>query len=198
MVYCLAYMDKSSIITLPHKHLRLRSRKVGIVTQDVLDLAKNMQAALLDWESSRDHEVGVALAAVQVDAMVRVVVVRNNFEDKKDTTFGIFINPEITKYEGKIEEDYEGCLSIKDIYGLVPRHSKVRIKAISPEGTIVRLTAEGFLARVFQHEIDHTNGIVFIDHIKDDPRAFFRLDKKGGLEEISYEDEVKNSRILWQ
>jgi peptide deformylase len=191
-------MDKNNIITLPHQNLRIRSRKVGIVTNDVLELAKNMQDALLDWESSRDHEVGVALAAVQVNAMLRVVVVRNNFEDKKDRTFGIFINPEITKYEGKIEEDYEGCLSIKDIYGLVPRHTKVRIKALSIDGTIIRLTAEGFLARVFQHEIDHTNGIAFIDHIKDDSHAFFRLDKKGGLEEISYEDEVKNSRILWQ
>jgi peptide deformylase len=59
----------------------------------------------------------------------------------------------------------------------VPRYTKVRVKATDLEGKEFRVTAEGFLARIFQHEIDHTNGIVFIDHIKDEPKAFFKLDK---------------------
>ncbi|MEK7603020.1 MAG: peptide deformylase, partial [Patescibacteria group bacterium] len=69
-------MDKNSIITLPNSHLRQRSRKVGLINSTIKDLAENMQTALLDWESNREHELGVALAAVQVDQMLRLVVVR--------------------------------------------------------------------------------------------------------------------------
>lgn len=156
-----------------------------------------MQAATLDWEAHREHEVGVALAAVQVDKLLRIVVIRNNFDNKKDKTFTIFINPEITKYEGVIEQDYEGCLSVPNIYGKVPRHTKVRVRALDENGKTFRVTAEGFLARVFQHEIDHTNGIVFIDHIKDDPAAFYTLRTDGHLEKIDYEKDVRTNRILW-
>jgi peptide deformylase len=191
-------MNKDDIITLPHEHLRQRSRKVGLINVGVKDLAANMQQALLDWEASREHELGVALAAVQVDEMVRVVVVRNSFEDKHDQGYQVFINPEITKYEGKLEEDYEGCLSIKDVYGLVPRYTRVRVKALDLQGAIIRIKADGFLARVLQHEIDHTNGIVFIDHIKDNPNAFFQLDTDGHLKELDYEKDIKQSRLLWE
>ncbi len=190
-------MKSQDIIVLPHQHLRQRSQKVGLVDTAIRQLAKDMQEALLDWEDGREHEVGVALAAVQVDQLKRVVVIRNNFDDKKDRSFGIFINPEITKYEGLTESDYEGCLSIPDVYGLVPRHTKVRIKALDLNGRVVRLSAKGFLARIFQHEIDHTNGKVFVDHIKDSPEAFYRLSKDGKLEELNYEKDVQNSRILW-
>ena len=97
----------------------------------------------------------------------------------------------------RVVADYEGCLSIKNVYGLVPRHSKVRVKALDLNGEEIRLTAEGFLARVFQHEIDHTNGIVFIDHIKDDPQAFFVLTDEGKLEPKDYEQDIKNNTDLW-
>ncbi len=191
-------MNKDSIITLPNVHLRQRSKKVGLVSKDISKLISDMEAATLDWEDSRAHEVGVALAAVQVDSLLRVVVIRNNFDDKTDRTFQVFINPEITKFEGKLLEDYEGCLSIKDVYGRVKRHEKVRVKALDENGQPVRLTAEGFLARVFQHEIDHTNGIVFIDHIKEDPSAFFHLDVSGHLEPLDYETEVIPKTDLWE
>lgn len=190
-------MKKEDIITLPHPDLRERSKKVGLVSPEILQLVKEMEAATLDWEDSREHEVGVALAAVQIDKLIRVVVVRNNFDDKSDRTFGVFINPEITKYEGDVVEDYEGCLSIKDIYGMVPRHSKVKIKALNINGKEVRITAEGFLARVFQHEIDHTNGKVFIDHIKDKTDAFYKIKPDGKLEPLDYDKSIKNSKILW-
>ena len=190
-------MNKDNIITLPNPHLRQRSKKVGVVSEEIQALIEDMKAATLDWEDSREHEVGVALAAIQVDVLLRVVVVRNDFDNKKDRTFQVFINPEITKFEGKIVSDYEGCLSIRDIYGKVPRHEKVRVKAMDENGRLVRLTAEGFLARVFQHEIDHTNGIVFIDHIKDDPEAFFKLDTDGHLKELDYETDIRDNPILW-
>ncbi len=187
----------AKLITLPNPHLRERSKKVGFIGEDIRELIAAMEKATLDWEDSRDHEVGVALAAVQIDQLHRVVVIRNNFDDKSDRTFRVFINPEITKYEGEVVADYEGCLSIKNVYGLVPRHSKVRVKARDLNGEEIRLTAEGFLARVFQHEIDHTNGIVFIDHIKDDPQAFFVLTDEGKLEPKDYEQDIKDNTDLW-
>lgn len=157
-----------------------------------------MESATLDWEDSRAHEVGVALAGVQINSLLRVVVIRNNFDDKKDRTFQVFINPEITKYEGKQVEDFEGCLSVKDLYGRVKRYEKVRVKALDENGQPIRLTAEGFLARVFQHEIDHTNGVVFIDHIKGETSAFFRLDEQGHLEPLDFDSEVKSNTRLWE
>jgi len=189
--------SKEEIITLPNDHLRERSKKVGVITDAIKQLINEMEAATLDWEDSREHEVGVALAAIQIDRPLRVVVIRNNFDDKSDRTFNALINPEITKYEGKVEEDYEGCLSIRDVYGKVPRHSKVRVKALDADGKPVRLTAEGFMARVLQHEIDHTNGIVFIDHIRDQPDAFFRLGDDGHLSQLSYDEDIKANEALW-
>jgi len=188
---------KDSIITLPQPALRQRSRKVGLITAEVKNIIKDMQAATLDWEDNRKHEVGVALAAVQIDVLLRIVVIRNNFDDKNDRTFLVFINPEITKYEGKIESSYEGCLSILDIYGKVPRHTKVRIKALDIDGKEIRVRAEGFLARIFQHEIDHTNGIVFIDHIQDKQDAFFRLTDTGDLESLDYKAKIESNDQLW-
>lgn len=190
-------MSKDDIIALPNSHLRDRSKKVGIVTEEIKKHIADMEAATLDWEATRKHEVGVALAAIQVNIPLRIVVIRNNFDNKSDTSFATFINPVITKREGDIIEDFEGCLSVPDIYGKVPRYSKVRVKALDANGHEFRVTAEGFLARVLQHEIDHTNGAVFIDHIKDNPRAFYRLKENGELEQLDYEKDIKTNSILW-
>lgn len=190
-------MNKNDIIFLPNKHLRLRSKKVGIVDEKIKKIIVGMKKATLDWEHSREHEVGVALAAIQVDVPLRIVVIRNDFDNKKDETFTVFVNPTITKYAGEVERDFEGCLSVPDIYGKVPRHTKVRVKALDENGREFRVTAEGFLARVFQHEIDHTNGVVFIDHIKQDKQAFFRLREDGNLEQLDYEKDIRTNRILW-
>jgi peptide deformylase len=190
-------MTKDDIITLPNDHLRQKSVRVGFITDDIRQIVKDMEAATLDWEASRAHEVGVALAAVQVDKLFKIVVIRNNYDNKDDHSFTTFINPEITKFEGEMTEDFEGCLSIKDIYGKVPRHSKVRVKALDLDGKEFRVSAEGFLARILQHEIDHTNGKVFIDHIKDKTEAFFKLKEDGKLESLDYEATIRNSRILW-
>ncbi len=190
-------MTKDDIITLPNEHLRQRSQRVAFVTPEIEELVEKMKAATIDWENSRDHEVGVALAAVQIDVLKRVVVVRNNFEDKKDHTFTVFINPVIAKYEGPIQEDYEGCLSVKNCYGKVPRSAKVRVKAMGMDGKEFRVSAEGFMARIFQHEIDHTNGIVFVDHIKDNPEAFYQLTEKGELQPLDYEQDILANTELW-
>ena len=190
-------MTKEDIIALPNPHLRQKSQKVGVVTDEIRQIVEEMKAATIDWDESREHEVGVALAAVQIDRLYKIVVVRNNHDDKTDQTFTVFLNPEIVKHEGEVAADFEGCLSVPDIYGKVPRHSKVRVKALNLAGKPFRVTAEGFLARVFQHEIDHTNGMVFIDHIKDSPEAFFRINEAGKLEPLDYDKDVKDNPILW-
>lgn len=190
-------MNKDSIITLPHPNLRKKSQKVGLITDDIKQIVKGMEAATVDWEASREHEVGVALAAVQVNQLFKIVVIRNNYDNKKDRTFTTLINPQITKLEGEIVEDYEGCLSIKDVYGKVPRYSKVKVKALDIDGKEFRITGEGFVARILQHEIDHTNGIVFIDHIKDSPEAFFKLLEDGKLKPLDYEKDIRTNQLLW-
>lgn len=190
-------MKKENIITLPNEHLRQKSNRVHVIDEEIHKLIDDMKAAALDWEDSRPHEISAALAAVQIDQLLRLVIVRSNFDDKNDRSFTVLINPEIVKYEGAIKEDYEGCLSVKEIYGKVPRYTKVRVKALDTTGKQVRFKAEGFLARVIQHEIDHTNGIVFIDHIKNNPESFYCLDKKGELKALDYEKNIKSNSILW-
>jgi len=179
---------KDLIIALPNEHLRQRSQRVTVVGGEVHKVIDDMKAATLDWEAGRPHEVGVALAAIQIDKAYRIIIVRNNFEDKKDKTFSVFINPEVVKLEGEIEEDYEGCLSVADIYGKVPRYSKVRVRALDENGQPIRVRAEGFLARILQHEIDHTVGKMFVDHIKDRPDAFYKLTDQGKLLSLPHEE----------
>jgi peptide deformylase len=196
-LYYLLTMNDKILINLPNEHLREHSKKVGYIDQSILQLIDHMRDITLEWENNREHEVGVALAAIQIDVPLRVVIVRSDFDNKKDTTFRAFINPVITKYEGELVSDFEGCLSVPSIYGKVPRYSKVRVKAVDETGKEVRVTAEGFLARVFQHEIDHTNGVVFLDHIKDVSDAFYSLNDQGNLEQLNYDEDIRTNGVLW-
>ncbi len=122
-------------------------------------------------------------------------MIRNDFDNKEDKTFSVFINPEIVKTEGELQEDFEGCLSVADVYGKVPRWSKIRMRALNENGQELRVKAEGFLARVLQHEVDHCNGLVFVDHIRDKQDAFYKLTNSGKLKELPYE-QVQATNIL--
>jgi peptide deformylase len=147
-----------------------------------------MLAAALDWEDSRPHEIAVALAAVQIDRLERVVIIREDFDDKANKNFIVLINPEIVKKEGEIQTEQEGCLSVKDVYGLVPRHTKVRVKGLDINGREVRVKSpNAFIARILQHEIDHTNGICFVDHIAKEKNVWSILNEDGDLVPILYE-----------
>lgn len=179
-------MTANDIITIPDPMLRQRSQRIGHVDAEIRELAESMIKAAVDWEAGREHEFSAALAAVQVAQPYRLIVVRDNFEDKVNNSFSVYINPEIVKAEGEPEEELEGCLSVSDVYGAVLRYPKVKIKALNLEGKAVRLTAHGFLARVFQHEIDHTNGMVFVDRI-DDPHKLFRLQANGEFSPLDAE-----------
>jgi peptide deformylase len=190
-------MTKDDIISLPNPHLRQKTAKVGLVTDEIRAIVEDMKNATINWDESRDHEVGVALAAIQIDSLYSIIVVRNNYEDKSDHSFTAFINPEIVKAEGELVEDYEGCLSVPNIYGKIKRYPKIKVKAKDINGKEFRVTAEGFLARIFQHEIDHCRGTLFIDHIKDEVDAFFELTEDGKLDPLDYEKDVRTNSILW-
>lgn len=185
-----------NIITLPNDHLRQRSQRITQIDADTRQIISDMIAATLDWEAHRPNEVAVALAAVQIDKPVRIVIIRADFDNKENKNFQVLINPEITKYEGEIITDYEGCLSVKDVYGKVPRYSKIRGRAIDINGNRIKIkSTDPFLSRVLQHEVDHTNGICFVDHIAHDQDAFSVLTKSGDLVACPY-SKVINSGII--
>ncbi len=185
-----------NIITLPNDHLRQRSRRITQIDADTRQIISDMIAATLDWEAHRPNEVAVALAAIQIDKPVRIVIIRADFDNKENKNFQVLINPEITKYEGEIITDYEGCLSVKDVYGKVPRYSKIRGRAIDINGNQIKIkSTDPFLSRVLQHEVDHTNGICFVDHIAHDQDAFSVLTKSGDLVACPY-SKVINSGII--
>ena len=185
-----------NIITLPNDHLRQRSRRITQIDADTHQIISDMIAATLDWEAHRPNEVAVALAAIQIDKPVRIVIIRADFDNKENKNFQVLINPEITKYEGEIITDYEGCLSVKDVYGKVPRYSKIRGRAIDINGNRIKIkSTDPFLSRVLQHEVDHTNGICFVDHISHNQNAFSVLTKSGDLVACPY-SKVINSGII--
>ncbi len=185
-----------NIITLPNDHLRQRSRRITQIDADTRQIVSDMIAATLDWEAHRPNEVAVALAAIQIDKPVRIVIIRADFDNKENKNFQVLINPEITKYEGEIITDYEGCLSVKDVYGKVPRYSKIRGRAIDINGNRIKIkSTDPFLSRVLQHEVDHTNGICFVDHIAHNQDAFSVLTKSGDLVACPY-SKVINSGII--
>jgi peptide deformylase len=191
-------MTKDNIISLPNKHLRQKSKYVSAISSDIKKIIEEMTAATISWDQSREHEVGVALAAVQIDKLYRIVIIRKDYDNKEDLNFIPLINPKIVKLSGDIIEDYEGCLSVPDIYGKIPRYDKVTVSALDINGKEYEIKAKGFMARILQHEIDHTEGIVIIDRIKDRPESFFILDKKGKLEPLNYDEQIKNNLILWK
>lgn len=186
-----------NIITTPDPRLRQKCKKVNHVDDEVRDMVKNMIQNCLDWEKDHEFEISAALAAPQLGYDRRIIVVREDTENKENADFIPLINPEVIKTEGKTIYDYEGCLSVPSIYGKVPRPAKARIKAQTIDGQEVRIKADGFLARTLLHEIDHLNGILFIDHIKGVKDAFYRLNDKGDLEPVDYDKEIANNKELF-
>ena len=189
---------KLKIITVPDPRLRQRSIHARGDDPEVIEAIETMRAECLAWEDEHPHELSAAMAAPQLGINKRVIIVRDDLDDKDKKHFTALLNPEIIKTDGKIVKDYEGCLSIPYLYANVPRPDKVRIRAELEDGTPVRIKADGFLSRTLQHEIDHLEGILFIDHVRNDPKAFSRMNNKGDLEPIKdYETEVKNNKDLW-
>ena len=147
------------IVTLGHPALRRRADPIPEVTPDVRRLADEMLALM------KEHE-GIGLAATQVDRMVRLFVTR-----APDDRERVFINPELIRTGIATEAREEGCLSIPGPRADVERPAHVRIQARNRRGRLFALDADGMLARVIQHELDHLNGRLFIDHLSVAERA---------------------------
>ena len=145
------------IIVLPDPKLRLVSRKIERVDDDLRRLIDDMIETMHDAP-------GVGLAAIQIAEPLRLLVVDTA---KKEETPApqVFVNPEIVWSSEERSTYEEGCLSIPEYYAEVERPASVRARALDREGKLRELLAEGLLATVLQHEIDHLNGVLFIDHI---------------------------------
>lgn len=169
-----------NIVTIPDKLLRMKSKRIGYVDDEIRTLASDMIATSKNWEKQRDSELAAALAAVQVGELLQLTVVRENFDDDNNQDYVTLVNPKIVKSSSEFVTDMEGCISVPGIYGRVKRHLKVKVVAQDIDGNEIRLTLEGFPARVLQHEIDHMNGILFLDHVESD-EDILHTDQNGNL-----------------
>ncbi len=142
------------ILHFPDPRLRKKAVPVSKVTAEIRQLAEDMLETMYDAP-------GVGLAANQINVQKRVVVIDVS-EDKSAPL--IFINPEIIDKHGERDHE-EGCLSVPEAYEVVTRADTVRVKALNLDGDIFELDAEALLATCIQHEIDHLDGKLFVDHI---------------------------------
>lgn len=115
---------------------------------------------------------GIGIAAPQVSVSLQLAVIEipadsERYVEAEPFELEVFINPRITVLDPTEHEYWEGCLSVPDLRGLVPRPSKVRVDYMVMDGTERSITAEGFLATVLQHELDHLEGILFVDRVRD-------------------------------
>ncbi len=155
-------MALRNIVTLPDPVLK---RKAHAVTK----FDKNLQSLLNDMVETMREAPGVGLAAPQIGLSERIVVIeyfeKQEDEEKEDAPKKVWavINPEIVKASPEMMMGVEGCLSIPGLVGEVERHAEVHVKAMNRHGKPVRIKAKGWLARIFQHEIDHLNGIMFTE-----------------------------------
>lgn len=134
-------------------------------------------------ETMREYR-GIGLAAPQVHRSLQIAVIEELDDPEKGdgTPLQVLINPALTIVSERLEEDWEGCLSIPDLRGRVPRYAEIRVRAFDQAGRKVELKALGFHARVIQHEHDHLLGKVF-------------LDRMGGFESLTY---LKEFSRYWQ
>ena len=153
----IARMALRQIITLPDKRLRLVSKPVKTIDQEI-------RALVDDLFETMYHAPGIGLAAIQVGVPSRVFTMDLSKKEGPQEP-RIFINPEILWKSDATATYEEGCLSIPEIYEDVERSSQVRIKYLDLDGKEQELEANGLLATCTQHEIDHLNGVLFIDHI---------------------------------
>jgi peptide deformylase len=166
--------------------LREKAMKIKSVDASLRELAADMHETM-------DDAPGVGLAGPQVGVMRRIIVVHvpGEYEGEDEPDFRkTLLNPEIVKAQGEVIAE-EGCLSIPYWVGDVPRSEVVTVKAMDLEGKQIRFKAQGWTARVIQHEIDHLNGILFIDRVED-KTTLRRIEPQ---EEVEREDELVHEEM---
>lgn len=156
-------MALRKIVTLPEPVLR---RKAHAVTSFDADL----QTLVDDMIETMRAAPGVGLAAPQVGVSRQLIVVEYAEEDDVDETaeqakkkLYVMANPQVVRTSTEMVDGVEGCLSVPNLVGEVERHTTIHLKGLNRHGQAMKLKAEGWLARIFQHEIDHLNGVIFTD-----------------------------------
>lgn len=148
-------MSVLPIYEFPHQILRQKAKKVKRIDRSIQRLVDNMIDTMRD-------AAGVGLAANQVGVLRRVIVIQ--LPDEEEAR--VFINPEIIHREGERRVE-EGCLSVPGYKGIITRAIWVKAKGLDRTSKLVRLRADELLAQALEHEIDHLNGILFMDHLKE-------------------------------
>ncbi len=151
-------MTVKEIVTLPQAILRHKAHKVS-------NFGPDFQSLVDDMGETMRVAPGVGLAAPQVDESIRLIVVEFGDEENEETPPKLYViaNPEITRSSQDTLVGTEGCLSIPGIQGDVERFVTVTVKGLNRQGRPMTVKAKGWLARIFQHEIDHLDGILFVD-----------------------------------
>ena len=165
------------IVTYPDKFLRKVAREVTVFDEDLQVLIDDMIETMYD-------EPGVGLAAVQVGDDRRVIVY-DVTQPEGERRAEALINPKIVFREGTLLSEEEGCLSVPDFRADVKRSAHVKVEGFNRRGEPVELDAEGFPAIVFQHEIDHLDGILFIDRISSLKREMYKRKRKKQLRQTA-------------
>jgi peptide deformylase len=141
-----------------------------------------------DMVDTMKFKNGAGLAAPQIGVSQRIVIfgVEHNprYPDAEPVPFTVLVNPKIVMLTREVEEDWEGCLSVPGMRGVVPRYTKLRYSGFDPEGNPIEREAAGFHARVVQHECDHLDGILY-------PQRMTDLSKLGFIEELFPGEEIK-------
>jgi peptide deformylase len=151
-------MAVREIVSLPDPVLRRKAHKVT-------DVNKELQVLVDDMIETMRQAPGVGLAAPQVGVSSRIIVVEYGDDEDESVPKKLFalLNPEIIQRSEEMVDGTEGCLSVPDLIGNVDRHQSVVVKGLNRHGKPVKIKAEDWLARIFQHEIDHLDGILFPD-----------------------------------
>ncbi|MBI5184100.1 MAG: peptide deformylase [Nitrospinae bacterium] len=150
-------MTTLKVRTYPDPILGKNCTPVDNVNDEVLSLINKMIETMLTIP-------GIGLAAPQIGVSVRIIVVDMSLKEINMPPLSL-INPEISESENKMSIKEEGCLSIPEIFGEISRSERIEVKGLDIEGKEIVISAEGFLARIFQHEIDHLNGFLFWDRM---------------------------------
>ena len=162
-------MALRKIIEYPEPLLRLKAREVDVFDDELKILVEDMAETM--WDAP-----GIGLAAPQVAQSIRVIVV-DITEPDEEKHFMALINPEIIEHEGT-QVDEEGCLSVPELTAQVQRYKKITVNYRTEDGESKQLIAEDRFAVVLQHEIDHLNGILFIDHLSPLKRNLYKKKRK--------------------
>ncbi len=147
------------VARMGHPILRNVAEEISAKTMKSADL----KALVDDMIATMIEYVGIGLAAPQVHFGLRIFVIQPDPED--EATLRVAVNPVITPLGDETIESWEGCLSVPDIHGMVPRYTRVRLEASDREGKSYSVELEDFAARVAQHETDHLDGVLFVDRM---------------------------------